>query len=100
MRPNYKSRENPNRRLPKRHAGSPLMTNAACNRAAAERAFKAGMTVQQIAAEWPEVWKLDAEGKLGQKYDYELADGSGRYETNRRITEDSVTAAIAKYVTR
>jgi hypothetical protein len=72
------------------------MTNAACNRAAAERAFAAGLTIQQIAAEWPDVWKLDREGKLGQKYDYELADGSGRKETNRRITEVSVDQAIAR----
>ena len=85
------------KQLRKVHAGSPLMTNAALNRRAAERAYAAGLTIAQIAAEWPEVWRVDADGKLGQKYDYELADGSGRKETNRRITDESVTAAIAKY---
>lgn len=85
------------KQLPKRHAGSPLVTNASHNRNMAELAFKAGLTVEQIVAEWPEVWKLDAAGKIGQKYDYELADGSGRFETNRMITRDSVAAAIAKH---
>lgn len=87
--------------LRKVHAGSPLQTNAALNRKAAEKAFAAGVTVEQIAAYWPEVWQLthedDGRTTLGQKYDYELADGSGRYETNRRITEDSVKACIRKY---
>lgn len=86
--------------LKKRHAGSPLMTNAACNRRCAEDCYRAGMTIQQIAAEWPEVFKLTLENgqpRLGQKYDYELADGSGRFETDRRITADSVNAAIQKY---
>ena len=58
------------------NAGSPLVTNASHNRNMAELAFKAGLTVEQIVAEWPEVWKLDAAGKIGQKYDYELNDGS------------------------
>jgi hypothetical protein len=83
--------------LPKRHAGSPLVTNAAHNRSMALECWQAGMTSQQIAVEWPEVWKLDAEGKLAQRYDYELADGSGRFETRRLITRESVKAAIAKH---
>ena len=85
--------------LPKRHAGSPLRTNASINRDSAVRCLKAGMTVEQIAAEWPEVFTVTVEGgtpKLGQKYDYELADGSGRFETNRMITAASVRAAIAR----
>lgn len=85
------------RALPKIHAGSPLFTNAHCNRQAAAKCYAAGMTVADIAAEWPEVFRVDAAGKLGQIYDYELADGSGRYETNRRILATSVTATIAKY---
>lgn len=83
--------------LKKIHAGSPLFTNAAINRMMAAECFKAGFTVEQIAAEWPEVFKVTMEAgvpKLGQKYDYELADGSGRYETNRLITRDSVDAFL------
>lgn len=75
------------------------MTNAACNRDAAEKAFRGGLTIQQIAAEWPAVFRVVEEGgipRLSQLYDYTLADGSGRNETNRRITSDSVNAAIAK----
>jgi hypothetical protein len=86
--------------LKKINAGSPLVTNAHCNRTAAERAFRAGVTMLQIAEFWPEVWRVTTEhGKqvIGQKYDYELADGSGRKETNRRITADSVTACIERY---
>ena len=86
--------------LRKVHAGSPLRTNASLNRDAAVKAFKAGLTIQQIVAEWPEVFKLVMEGDrptLGQKYDYELADGSGRFETRRMITAESVKLAIARY---
>lgn len=86
------------RALPVRHAGSPLQTNASLNRDAATKAFKAGVTAEQIADYWPEVFYLDPDGKLSQKYDYELADGSGRKETNRRITDDSVESCIASYV--
>lgn len=86
--------------LRKQHAGSPLETNACINREQAERCFKAGMTIQQIADEWPEVFEMtieDGQPRLGQKYDYELADGSGRFETRRLITNDSVVAAVAKH---
>jgi hypothetical protein len=86
------------RTLPKRHAGSPIFTNASINREHAIRCFAAGLTVADIAAEWPEVFKVTVEHgvpKLGQIYDYELADGSGRYETDRTITRASVDAAIA-----
>lgn len=75
---------------------SPLVTNAACNRAAAEKAFRAGLTVAEIAAEWPRVFKVDAEGKLSQIYDSEIADGSGRFETRYRITDESVQVAIKR----
>jgi uncharacterized protein (DUF433 family) len=86
--------------LPIIHAGSPIMTNAHLNRQAALKCFQAGMTPQQIAASWPEVWRCDADGKLSQIYDYELADGSERLETNRRILDKSVTAAIRRYRAR
>lgn len=84
-------------KLPIVHAGSPLRTNAQINREHAVKMFKAGMTPQEIARAFPEVFKLDKEGKLGQKYDYELGDGSGRYETKRMITSDAVKAAIKKH---
>lgn len=79
----------------KQNAGSPIFTNASINRKLAVRCFQAGMTAEEIAAEWPEVWTVKG-GKLAQKYDYELADGSGRLETNRLITEQSVNSAIAR----
>lgn len=84
------------RQLKKVHAGSPLVTNASCNRSAAEKAYRGGLTAREIAAEWPEVFKIDADGRLSQRYDYELADWSGRFETSRRITDDSVNQAIAR----
>ena len=84
--------------LPKIHAGLPVFTNAHGNRQAATQCFKAGMSPAQIAAEWPEVWRLNpTNGLISQKYDYELADGSGRYETNRLITSESVHAAIKRF---
>lgn len=86
--------------LPIVHAGSPLKTNACINREHAVRCFKAGMTIQQIAASWPAVFEVKIEHDkpvLGQKYDYELGDGSGRYETKRLITRDSVRTAIKRY---
>lgn len=70
--------------LPTIHAGSPLKTNASCNRDMAIREAKKGKNAEQICAKWPEVFCL-VDGKLGQLYDYKLADGSGRMETNRRI---------------
>jgi hypothetical protein len=88
------------RTLRKVHAGSPLRTNASINRDRAIECFKAGMTVEQIASEWPEVFQVtieDGQPRLGQRYDYELADGSGRFETKRTITSASVKAAIARY---
>jgi len=85
------------RRLKKVHAGSPLHTNASRNRQSAVDCFKAGMTPAQIAEAFPEVWRLDADGRLSQRYDYELADGSGRYETRYLITRTAVRDAIAKH---
>lgn len=79
---------------------SPLLTNAACNRAAAERCWKAGLNAGQIAAEFPEVFTVDANGKLGQVYDSEIADGSGRLETKYRITDTAVANAIHKHERR
>lgn len=70
--------------LPTIRAGSPLVTNASLNRDAAIKAAKRGKDAQWIANKWPEVFCL-VDGKLGQLYDYKLADGSGRMETNRRI---------------
>lgn len=80
---------------PIKHAGSPIFTNASINRKRAEEAFRGGLTIEQIAAEWPEVWTL-TDGKLSQKYDYMLADGSERLETNRMITSESVRKAIKR----
>jgi hypothetical protein len=70
------------------------------NRKAAATCFAAGLTVEQIAAAWPEVFRVTIEDgipKLGQRYDYALADGSGRHETNRMITRASVAAVIRQY---
>ncbi len=79
---------------------SPLVTNASLNRKSAIKAFTAGMTAADIAAEWPLVFTVNAEGKLGQIYDAEIADGSGRLETRYTITAESVTKAIRKYAKR
>lgn len=71
------------------HARGPyLMSNAGVNRVTAIKAAKAGKTVEQIAAHWPEVWCL-IDGKLGQRYDYVFSDGE-TYETNRIITASSL----------
>lgn len=89
-----------NRPLPRRHAGSPLRTNASINRERAAACFKADLTVHAIAAAWPEVFTVTierGEAKLGQRYDYELADGSGRFETHRLITAASLRAVLARH---
>ena len=75
---------------------SPLVTNASINRQQATRAFQGGLTVAEIAAEWPKVFRMNADGKLSQIYDSEIADGSGRLETKYKITSQSVIAAIAR----
>jgi hypothetical protein len=75
--------------------GSPFMSNAAINRKMTQRAFEGGMSAADIAKEWPMVWKLDAAGKLGQKYDSEYGDG--RMETKYTITAKSVADALKKY---
>ena len=88
------------RQLKKVHAGSPLRTNASLNRSAAWRCAQAGLSVRTIVQEWPEVFEVVVEHgveKLGQRYDYELADGSGRFETNRLITDASVRAVIERH---
>ncbi len=73
---------------------APLVTNASLNRDAAAKCLAAGMTAAEIAREWPAVWRPNAAGQLAQKYDYEINDGSGRFETNRRITDESVERAM------
>lgn len=82
--------------LPVVAGGSPIHTNASLNRAAAMKVWKAGGTSQDIAKEWPEVFKLTFDGKLSQQYDYALADGSGRLETNRLITGESVKKLLRR----
>ncbi len=73
--------------------GDPVITNAHINRTRAGEAFEAGATAQQIAAFWPEVWKCDSEGKIGQRYDSIYPDG--RKETKYTITEQSLRELIA-----
>jgi len=60
----------------------------------AELAYKGGLSVADIAAEWSKVFRLDADGKLSQIYDSEYPDG--RKETKYTITRQSVTDAIAR----
>lgn len=74
----------------------PLITNAHCNRKACMKAYSAGMTLAQIAAEWPEVWELDSDGKIGQKYD-SIFYGTDLKETKYRITDSSVKTAIKRH---
>lgn len=72
-------------------------SNASHNRDMATLAFKAGMTVDDIAAEWPAVFTASTEhGKrvLGQKYDSVMSDG--RNETRFMVTRASVNEAIAR----
>lgn len=82
--------------LPIKNAGSPLQTNASLNRQAASKVARAvpGCAGKHIADYWPEIFGINELAQLYQKYDYELADGSGRFETNRRITDASVRGAI------
>lgn len=87
------------RRLAKLHH-SPLITNASMNRTSAESAFRAGLTTQQIAAEWPKVFRVDGDGKLAQIYDSEIDDGSERLETKYTITAESVREAIARHIVK
>lgn len=79
--------------------------NASINRDHAYRCLKAGMTPDQIADEWPKVWKL-TEGKLSQKYDSVIAGTQtaecpeGLMETRYTILKDSVDKAIRKHKSR
>jgi hypothetical protein len=76
-----------------------LHTNASANRDKAVEMFKVGMLTQDIARAFPEVFKVtkeDGQDRLGQKYDYELADG--RKETKRLITADAVKKVISRFV--
>ncbi len=68
-------------------------TNAQLNRETACKCFAAGMTVEQIASEWPEVFYV-TNGKLSQHYDSELSDG--RLETRYTITRESAAKAIKR----
>lgn len=70
------------------------------NHTSTEKAFRAGLTIQQIAAEWPKVFRVDGDGRLAQIYDSEIADGSGRLETKYTITAESVREAIARYIVK
>lgn len=76
---------------------SPLVTNASLNRQSAMRCAGAGMKAADIAAEFPKVFKLSEDGKLGQIYDAEIADGSGRLETRYTITAAAVESAIKRF---
>lgn len=69
------------------------ITNAYCNRQIALKLFKNGFTAQQIASEFPVVFRLDLEGKLDQIYDYTLPDG--RLETNTMISSQHAADMIA-----
>lgn len=93
---NFPKQVKEDKKLPVINAGSPLKTNASINREYAVKMFQAGMSVADIVKEFPEVFK-STDGKLGQKYDYELGDGSGRYETKRLIEKSAVDKAIAKF---
>ena len=84
----------PAKRLKTLHC-SPAHSNASINRDLAIRCLKAGMTPQQIATEWPKVWRCDAAGKLGQIYDSQF-EGSEIKETRYTITRESVDKAIAR----
>lgn len=58
------------------------------------------MAPADIAKEWPEVFRVTVEDgtpKLGIKYDYEIADGSGRLETKRTILKESADKAIRAF---
>jgi len=82
--------------LQKLHGDGPLMTNAAVNRNHAARMFKAGMTPEEIARAFPEVFTFTRGegGGLGQKYD-SVYVSSGRKETRRMIVKSAVDEAIA-----
>lgn len=78
---------------------SSLVTNASLNRDAAVRMFKAGMSPADIARAFPKVFTC-TDGKLGQIYDSEIADGSGRLETRYTILKSAVDAAIKRHKSR
>jgi hypothetical protein len=81
----------------------PLHSNAGLNRDSALRCLKAGMTPQEIADEWPKVWRC-IDGKLSQIYDSEFCDDrgnrTGRFETKYTVTKASVDKAIRQHTKR
>lgn len=79
---------------------SPTFTNASINRKHAITLMQAGVSGREIAAEWPRIWKVDSEGKIGQRYDSEIADGSNRLETSATMTSDSVKKFLREWKAR
>jgi len=76
----------------------PDILNAKLNRDRATEMFEAGMSAEDIAAEFPKVFFAE-EGKLGQKYDL-IYTGSGRMETRYTILPGAVAKAIARFKRR
>jgi hypothetical protein len=72
----------------------PLFTNAHINRERARQCLRAGMSPEDVANEFPEVWEC-VNGKLRQIYSYTLPDG--RKETDYTILISAAYDAIARH---
>ena len=71
------------------------ITNASINRDMASKMLRAGFTVPEICAEFPEVWR-NSGGKLSQRYRGNCGiDSHGRKETTHTILESVVDELIA-----
>lgn len=73
----------------------PIMTNAAVNRSQAIECLRRGMKPEQIAAEWPLVWKCEG-GKLGQRYDSWYEADPNLKDIAYTVTSESVEEVLAK----
>lgn len=66
-----------------------LYTNAQCNRRDFGRCIDAGLTVEQIVAQWPRIWRIvkrgKEAGKVAQRYHGKTILPGGRWETTMRM---------------
>ncbi len=79
----------------------PTVLNASINRQGALACLAAGMSPEDIAIIWPEVFFTDGDGKLGQTYHdeamYDYVDGDGTRVPETSYTIAFVSEAIATF---
>lgn len=75
----------------------PLVTNAHYNRGLLITMLEAGLSTHTIAAAFPEVFYVDAGGKIGQRYTAVYSDGITK-EVDMMIVQSAVDRLIAETI--